>query len=123
MGSRRKDAMAGVHALHRPWHGASDKTGDPAVAALRLQRAEVDALLAFQHAEPGEAENLAWWRLQRLRLARLSLLSEADRSALPALPAPPAHALSWWQGVKQRLGMLKIEQEAPPRAIAKRLED
>ncbi len=113
--------MAEVHALRRPWHGASDKAGDPAVAALRLQRAEVDALLAFRHAEPGEEENLAWWRLQRLRLARLPLLSEAERAALPALPRPPENALSWWQGVRLRLGRLRIDQEEPPRAIARRL--
>jgi hypothetical protein len=110
-----------VHALRRPWHGASDKAGDPAVAALRLQRAEVDALLAFKHAEPGEEENLAWWRLQRVRLARLPLLSEAERATLPALPSPPEKALSWWQGVKLRTGMLRIEEEDPPRGIARKL--
>ena len=116
-------ARGEVHAQRRPWHGASDKTGDPAVAALRLQRAEVDALLAFTHAGSGEEKSLAWWRLQRLRLARLPLLSEGDRTALPALPPPPPHALSWWQGVKQRLGMLRMEREEPPRGIAKRLRD
>lgn len=112
---------AEVHALRRPWHGASDRPDEPAVAALRLQRAEVEALLAFKHAEPGEEENLAWWRLQRVRLARLPLLSEAERGALPALPRPPEKALSWWQGVKLRAGMLRIEKEEPPRGIARRL--
>ncbi len=92
------------------------------MAALRLQRAEVEALLAFRHAEPGEEENLAWWRLQRVRAARLKLLPAGERAALPALPAPPAHALSWWQGVKQRLGRLKPEEEAPPGFIARRLK-
>jgi hypothetical protein len=108
--------------LHRAWHGASDRPEEPAVAALRLQRAEVEALLAFGHAEPGEEENLAWWRLQRLRVARMRLLPEAGRAGLPALPPPPAHALSWWQGVKQRVGRLRVEQEEPPRFIARRLQ-
>jgi len=89
--------------------------------ALRLQRAEVEALLAFRHAEPGEEENLAWWRLQRVRVARVALLEDAARAALPALPPPPAHALSWWQGVKQRLGRLRVEGETPPAAIARKL--
>lgn len=110
-------------ALRRPWHGASDRHEDPAVAALRLQRAEVDALLAFRHAEPGEEENLAWWRLQRLRVARVANLDPAGRAALPPLPAPPAHALSWWQGVKHRLGRLRVEEEQPPGFIARRLRD
>ncbi len=114
--------MAGeVHALRRPWHGASDRPGEPAVAALRLQRAEVEALLAFKHAEPGEEEHVAWWRLQRVRLARLPLLTEAERAALPALPRPPEKALSWWQGVKLRTGLLRIEEEHPPRGIARKL--
>jgi hypothetical protein len=110
-------------ALRRPWHGASDRHEDPAVAALRLQRAEVEALLAFRHAEPGDEENLAWWRLQRLRVARRALLPEAERDRLPPLPSPPVHALSWWQGVKLRTGRLRVEEEAPPRAIARRLVD
>lgn len=113
--------MAEPAALRRPWHGASDRHEDPAVAALRLQRAEVEALLAFRHAEPGEAENLAWWRMQRVRVARMALLDQAARAALPALPAPPPHALSWWQGVKLRLGRFRPETEHPPRALSRRL--
>ncbi|WP_368415856.1 hypothetical protein [Falsiroseomonas sp.] len=113
--------MAEAAALRRPWHGASDRHTDPAVAALRLQRAEVDALLAFRHAEPGEEENLAWWRLQRIRAARLGLLDAAARASLPPLPAPPAHALSWWQGVKYRVGRFQAEREQPPSAIARKL--
>lgn len=113
--------MAEAAALRRAWHGASDRPDDPAVAALRLQRAEVEALLAFRHAEPGEDENLAWWRLQRLRAARRAMLGEAERAKLPALPPPPAHALSWWQGVKHRLGRLRPEEESPPAAIARRI--
>jgi hypothetical protein len=108
-------------ALRRPWHGASDRPGEPAVAALRPQRAVVEALLAFRHAEPGEDEAMAWWRLQRIRVARLALLDAAARGGLPALPPPPAGALSWWQGVKQRLGRLSVEQEQPPVAVARRL--
>ena len=107
--------------LRRPWHGAPDRPEEPAVAALRLQRAEVEALLAFRHAEPGDEENLAWWRLQRIRVARMALLDAVARAALPALPAPPAHALSWWQGVKFRLGRMDPAREVPPRAIARQL--
>ena len=113
--------MPEAAALRRPWHGASDRHADPAVAAIRLQRAEVDALLAFRHAEPGEDENLAWWRLQRIRTARLGLLDAATQAALPPLPAPPAHALSWWQGVKHRVGRFRAEAEQPPTAIARKL--
>jgi hypothetical protein len=108
-------------ALRRPWHGASDRHEEPAVAALRLQRAEVEALLAFRHAEPGAEENLAWWRLQRLRVVRRALLPDAERGRLPRLPPQPVHALSWWQGVKLRTGRLRAEEESPPRAIARRL--
>jgi hypothetical protein len=108
--------------LRRPWHGAPDNPEDPTVAALRLQRAEVEAMLAFRHAEPGEAENLAWWRLQRIRVVRRALLPEVRRAGLPALPAPPAHALSWWQGVKLRVGRLRPEQEQPPGFVARKLD-
>ena len=113
--------MTEAATLRRPWHGASDRHAEPAVAALRLQRAEVDALLAFRHAEPGEDENLAWWRLQRIRVARLALLDAAAQAALPPLPAPPAHALSWWQGVKHRVGRFRAEREQPPAAIVRKL--
>jgi hypothetical protein len=113
--------VAEAPALRRAWHGASDRPDEPAVAALRLQRAEVEAMLAFRHAEEGEAENLAWWRLQRLRAARIAVLREAERARLPALPPPPAHALSWWQGVKFRLKRLRVEDERPPRRFAARL--
>jgi hypothetical protein len=108
-------------ALRRPWHGAPDDAEAPAIAALRLQRAEVEALLGFRHAEEGEAEQIAWWRLQRVRVARLAVLDAAARAALPPLPPPPAKALGWWQGVKFRLGRLRVETEAPPARIAKRL--
>jgi hypothetical protein len=91
------------------------------IAAIRAQRAEVEALLAFRHAEPGEDENLAWWRLQQARAARRALLATGDAAKLPALPPPPAHALSWWQGVKFRLGRLRVEAEQPPARFARRL--
>ncbi len=84
------------------------------MAALRLQRAEVDALLAFRHAEEGEAECLAWWRLQRARAARLALLDPAAAAKLPPLPTPPPGALSWWQGVLGRLGRLDLHRASPP---------
>ena len=51
----------------------------------------------------------------------MALLDAASRAALPALPAPPAHALSWWQGVKQRLGRLRVEAEQPPAKLARKL--
>jgi hypothetical protein len=94
---------------------------DTTIAAIHAQRAEVAALLAFKHAEPGEEENLAWWRLQQVRVARRALLPPAQHASLLPLPPPPAAALSWWQGVKQRLGRLKPEEEAPPRGIARKL--
>jgi hypothetical protein len=105
--------------LQRPWHGASDRAEDPAVAAIRLQRAEVDALLAFRHAAAGEAAVLAWWRLQQCRRARLALTEAAP---LPPLPAPPQGALGWWQGALRRLGRLRIEAAGPPARIARRLD-
>jgi hypothetical protein len=105
--------------LERPWHGASDRAEEPAVAALRLQRAEVDALMAFRHAAEGEAAVLAWWRLQQCRRARLALDA---RQALPPLPDPPPGALGWWQGVLRRLGRLRIEAAGPPARIARRLD-
>ncbi len=77
-------------------------------------------MMAFRHAEPGEAENLAWWRLHAVRLARLALMPVAEASRLSPLPAPPAKALSWWQGVKYRLGRLRVMEEvAPARYLAK----
>ncbi len=104
--------------IERPWHGASDRAEEPAVLALRLQRAEVDALLAFRHAAEGEAAVLAWWRLQQCRRARLALDA---KQALPTLPDPPQGALGWWQGVLRRLGRLRIEAAHPPRRIMRRL--
>lgn len=105
----------------RPWHGASDRAEEPAVAALRQQRAEVDALLAFRHAAEGEAACLAWWRLQQARAARAALLEAAQAARLPPLPDPPPGALSWWQGVLARLGRFEPARAAPPARWARRL--
>jgi hypothetical protein len=89
--------------LRRPWHGASDRAEDPSVAALRLQRAEVDALIAFRAAPEGSEEAAAiWQRLARLREERLALLNVEARQGLPALPPAPQRNLSGWQKLVQR---------------------
>jgi hypothetical protein len=105
----------------RPWHGASDRAAEPAVAALRLHRVEVEALLALRHAQEGEAGCLAWWRLQRARAARIALLDPAAAAKLPPLPAPPPGALTWWQGVLHRLGRLDLHRASPPAPVRRRL--
>ncbi|NGM22037.1 hypothetical protein G3576_18580 [Roseomonas stagni] len=107
--------------LRRPWHGASDKPETPAVAALRAQRAEVDALLAFRHAPDGEAKAIAWWRLHALRQARAALLGAEEAARLTALPAPPEGALGPLQKLRLRLGWLDLARARPPAKIAKRL--
>lgn len=104
----------------RPWHGASDRGGEPAVAALRAQRAEVNALMALQHAPAGEPRTIAWWRLHRARQARLALLGE-DARRLPPLPAPE-EALSRLQKLRLRFGLLKLETARPPGRIARLLD-
>jgi len=88
------------------------------VAALRLQRAEVEALLACRHAKPGEPAALAWWRLHACRRARLALPAAAP---LPPLPDPPPGALGWWQAVLWRLGRLDAAAARPPRRLLRRL--
>jgi hypothetical protein len=108
-------------AEQRPWHGASDRADEPAVAALRAQRAEVDALIAFSHAAEGETKAVAWWRLHRARLARGALLGTAQAARLPALPAPPRGAFSAWQQAALRIGLLRLDRAAPPSRIARRL--
>jgi hypothetical protein len=92
------------------------------LAAIRAQRAEVEALLAFRHADEGEAKRLAWWRLHRARKARLPLLGETERAALPPLPPPPAGALGRIQALRLRLGLLSLDRAAPPAAVARRLQ-
>ncbi len=107
--------------LRRPWHGASDRPETPAVAALRAQRAEVDALMAYRHAAEGEAKALAWWRLHRQRQDRAVLLGAEEAARLSPLPAPPDGALSRWQKLRLRLGWLDLGRAAPPARLARQL--
>jgi len=93
-------------ALRRPWHGASDRVADPAVAAIRLQRAEVEALIAFRRAAAGSEEAArAWRRVATLRAKRVGLMPPEAASRLPALPEAPAGALSTWQKLRRRFGL------------------
>lgn len=105
----------------RPWHGASDRPETPAVAALRAQRAEVDALLAFRHAPDGEAKAVAWWRLHGVRQDRASLLGTEDAGRLSPLPAPPAGALTGLQKLRLRLGWLDLARARPPARLARQV--
>ena len=41
--------------LRRPWHGASDRDDAPEVQAIRLHRAEVEAIMAYRRTAPGSA--------------------------------------------------------------------
>ncbi len=88
---------------------------------IRAQRAEVEALLLFRHAAPGEARVIAWWRLHRARQARVLAMSAEEAARLPALPQPPEGAIGAWQRMRLRFGLLRIEQAAPPRAVARAL--
>lgn len=91
-------------ALRRPWHGASDRAEDPAVAAIRLQRAEVEALMAFRRTPEGSEEQArAWRRVAALREKRIALMPAAAAERLPPLPPAPARALTTWQKLRQRL--------------------
>jgi hypothetical protein len=93
-------------ALRRPWHGASDRAEDPAVAAIRLQRAEVEAMLAYRRAAEGsEDQARSWRRLAALREKRRALMPEAAAARLPPLPPAPAGTLSTWQKLRRRLGL------------------
>lgn len=93
-------------ALRRPWHGASDRAEDPAVAAIRLQRAEVDALILFRHtAEGSEEQARAWRRLAALREQRKALMAAPAAERLPPLPQAPLGTLSRWQKLRRRLGL------------------
>ena len=97
---RRKSCAVAekTEARRRPWHGASDHAEDPAVAALRLQRAEIDALMAFRAAPDDSADAMAaWQRLAQLRAERLALLPAEAQQRLPALPPPPQRPQSGWQ--------------------------
>jgi len=91
--------------LRRPWHGASDRVEDPGVVAIRLHRAEVEALMTFRRAAPGSAEQARdWRRLATLREKRVALMAPANAARLPPLPAAPAGTLSAWQKLRRRLG-------------------
>lgn len=95
-------------ALRRPWHGAPDRAEDPAVAAIRLQRAEVEALLAYRRTAQGSEEQArAWRRLATLRERRVALMPAVLAARLPALPPPPPGGLSAWQTLRRRLGLLR----------------
>lgn len=92
--------------LRRPWHGASDRAEDPTVAALRLQRAEVEALMLFRRAASGSEEAARCWRrLAALRSRRVALMPPAAAARLPRLPEAPAGSLSTWQKLRRRLGL------------------
>ncbi len=93
-------------ALRRPWHGAPDRAADPAVAAIRLQRAEVEALLALRRAGAADQPR-AWRRLAALREMRAALMPPAEAARLPPLPPAPAGALSAWQKLRRRLGVFR----------------
>jgi hypothetical protein len=44
-----------------------------------------------------------------------------EAAKLPALPEPPDGALGPWQRVQLRLGLLRLDRAAPPRAVARAL--
>lgn len=99
------EARPPAEEMRRPWHGASDRAEDPGVLAIRLHRAEVEALMAFRRAAPGSEEQArAWRRLAMLREKRIGLMVPAAAARLPPLPAAPAGALSAWQKLRRRLG-------------------
>jgi hypothetical protein len=90
-----------------------------AVAAVRAQRVEVDALLAFRAAAPGTpAAADAWWRLQAARRARLALILPEEARSLRPLPPPPREAVTGWQALRHRLGLLRWENAATPARFA-----
>lgn len=102
--------MAEAHppedALRRPWHGASDRADAPEVQAIRLHRAEVEAMIAWRRTAPGTEEQArAWRRLAALRERRVALMPADDAAHLPPLPAAPAGAVSRWQKLRRRLGL------------------
>jgi hypothetical protein len=97
-----------AEALRRPWHGASDRAEDPAVAAIRLQRAEVEAMLDYRRAAAASQDQArAWKRLAMLREKRRALMPPEAASSLPPLPDPPAGALTPWQKLRQRFGLAR----------------
>lgn len=104
--------------LPRPWHGASDREDDALIQALRLQRLEVEARLAYCGARDGSAEAVELWhRLAALRERRRALLSEREIAALPALPEAPAalraRAPAGGSGWRRLIGLLGGGKTAP----------
>ena len=93
------------------------------MAALRAQRAEVDALMAFRHAPGGAERALAWWRLHGVRRVRIRLMTPEEAARLSALPPPPEEALDAWQRLRLRLGLLTLDKAAPPKRIARALAE
>lgn len=102
------EARPTVELLRRPWHGASDRLENPGVIAIRLHRAEVEALMIFHRSMPGsDDQRRAWRRLAALREKRVALMAPDGAKRLPPLPAPPADALSGWQKLRRRLGFAR----------------
>ncbi|MEO3475454.1 hypothetical protein AAFN86_26620 [Roseomonas sp. CAU 1739] len=98
-------AEARPHAedLRRPWHGASDSVGNPEVVAIRLHRAEVEAMMVYRRCAPGSEEQArAWRRLATLRERRCAVMPPDAVSRLPPLPAAPTGAISAWQKLRRR---------------------
>lgn len=96
-----------------PWHPPIPG-GDPRdITALRAQRAEVDALLAFRHAAGTEAAR-AWWRLVLIRRERLAGMRATETASLARLPAPPPGALTFVQQVLLRLRRFRPETAKVP---------
>ncbi|MDB5381155.1 MAG: hypothetical protein JWO26_787 [Rhodospirillales bacterium] len=85
--------------------------GDPRdIAALRAQRAEVDAMLGYRYAEDAHQKARAWWRLVQARRARHAI----QVIELPALPLPPPGALTFVQKILRRLGLFRTERATVP---------
>jgi hypothetical protein len=104
------EARVPQEALRRPWHGASDRSEDPAVVVIRLHRAEVEAVIAYRRTVPGsEEQSRAWRRVAALREKRVALMPAASAERLPPLPAAPttARAQSTWQKLRRRLGLAR----------------
>lgn len=94
----------------RPWEPPAP-AGDPRdIDALRAQRAEVDAMLGFRHAEDAQAKARAWWRLVQARRAR----NAVQQGGLPPLPAPPPGALTFAQKFLAKIGRFRPERATVP---------
>lgn len=91
--------------MRSPWRGASGKPANAAVATIRLQRAEVEASLAFRRAAEGSEEAArAWRRLATLRERRRALMPSADAAhLLPLPPAPASNTPGAWEKLRRRL--------------------